>query len=68
MRQRGVLIFALSLLAVAVAAAQDRREGQLRPGDLAPDFTLEPPGGGAPVSLSAFRGVRPVALVFGSYT
>jgi hypothetical protein len=44
------------------------REGSVRPGDLAPDFSLEPRGGGAPIILSAFRGLRPVALVFGSYT
>ena len=37
-------------------------------GRLAPDFRLEPLHGGAPVSLSAFRGDKPVALVFGSYT
>ncbi len=37
-------------------------------GEPAPDFTLQPPGGGTPVTLSAFRGKRPVALIFGSYT
>ncbi len=47
---------------------QGPREGELKPGDLAPDFSLEPPGGGAPVTLSSFRGRQPVALVFGSYT
>jgi Ca2+-binding EF-hand superfamily protein len=39
-----------------------------RPGDPAPDFTLRPPGGGRPLTLSSFRGRRPVALIFGSYT
>lgn len=41
------------------------------PGELAPDFALLPPGcavGAAPIQLSAFRGQRPVALIFGSYT
>ena len=37
-------------------------------GEMAPDFTLAPPKGGYPVTLSTFRGKRPVALVFGSYT
>ncbi len=37
-------------------------------GDLAPDFTLQDPSGTAVVRLSDFRGRRPVALVFGSYT
>jgi hypothetical protein len=45
-----------------------RAEGVLKPGDLAVDFTLEPRGGGAPVTLSSFRGQKAVALVFGSYT
>jgi len=37
-------------------------------GEVAPDFELEPPGGGEAVTLSSFRGARPVALIFGSYT
>jgi hypothetical protein len=37
-------------------------------GDPAPDFALAPLGGGEPVRLSRFRGDRPVALIFGSYT
>lgn len=37
-------------------------------GDLAPDFELQDPQGEVTVRLSDFRGVRPVALVFGSYT
>lgn len=49
-----------------------RRERESRApivGQLAPDFELprlgDSPG---PVKLSAFRGERPVALIFGSYT
>jgi Ca2+-binding EF-hand superfamily protein len=34
----------------------------------APDFHLEPAGGGAPVRLSSFAGRTPVALLFGSFT
>jgi len=37
-------------------------------GDLAPDFELQDPEGNLRVRLSDFRGKRPVALVFGSYT
>ena len=37
-------------------------------GNPAPDFTLLPPSGGDPVTLSSFAGSKPVALIFGSYT
>ncbi len=37
-------------------------------GDLAPDFELRDANGENPVRLSDFRGDRPVALVFGSFT
>lgn len=37
-------------------------------GDMAPDFELQDPEGNVSVRLSDFRGKRPVALVFGSYT
>jgi len=37
-------------------------------GMLAPDFTLEAPDGDATATLSKFRGDKPVALIFGSYT
>jgi hypothetical protein len=37
-------------------------------GDEAPDFELQDPEGNIRVRLSDFRGKRPVALVFGSYT
>ncbi len=39
-----------------------------REGDLAPDFELFDVNGENPIRLSDFRGERPVALVFGSYT
>jgi hypothetical protein len=38
------------------------------PGDQAPDFELSDAAGQSPVRLSSFRGGRPVALVFGSFT
>jgi len=37
-------------------------------GTLAPDFELAPPQGGERTRLSGWRGKKPVALVFGSYT
>jgi hypothetical protein len=39
-----------------------------RAGDLAPDFTLRDISGTESVTLSDFRGKKPVALVFGSFT
>ena len=37
-------------------------------GDIAPDFELSDVNGSNTVTLSQFRGEKPVALVFGSYT
>lgn len=45
-----------------------RGEGVLKPGDPATDFTLPVLKSDKQVTLSSFRGKRPVALVFGSYT
>jgi hypothetical protein len=45
------------------------RRGSLAEGDVAPDFTLRTTQDRAHrVSLSSYRGDRPVVLVFGSYT
>lgn len=44
------------------------REGKLKPGDPAPDFELKKLGSQERVRLSDFKGKKPVALVFGSYT
>ncbi len=44
------------------------RGGSLSPGDAAPDFDLASADGSVRVKLSERRGVRPVVLVFGSYT
>jgi hypothetical protein len=44
------------------------RDGRLRVGDPAPDFTLPTLDGTEQVRLSSLRGGRPVVLVFGSYT
>ncbi len=45
-----------------------RPDGKYNVGDLAPDFTLSSLDGKRKVRLSRFRGKRPVALIFGSYT
>lgn len=45
-----------------------RREGALKAGDVAPDFTLQTLDRKQKVAMSGFRGKRPVALIFGSYT
>jgi hypothetical protein len=37
-------------------------------GDLAPDFELQHANGQESVRLSDYRGQKPVALIFGSYT
>ena len=44
------------------------RAGQLKLGDGAPDFRLQSYDKSSWVQLSAFRGDRPVVLIFGSYT
>jgi len=45
-----------------------RSEGKLKAGDVAPDFTLATLDGKRKTTLRDFRGKRPVALIFGSYT
>jgi peroxiredoxin len=44
------------------------RAGNLRVGDVAPDFTLPKLDKSAHVTLSSIRNNKPVVLVFGSYT
>ena len=44
------------------------RQGSLVEGAMAPDFSLPTADRSARVTLSSFRGHRPVVLVFGSYT
>lgn len=45
-----------------------RQPDLLKVGEQAPDFTLKSPNGKKEVALSSFKGKKPVALVFGSYT
>ena len=73
---RPLLTAAAALLSVVLSAhAADApkrprpRESALRVGDPAPDFTLPLLGEkDRTVTLSSFRGKRPVFLVFASYT
>ena len=44
------------------------RRGRVEVGDEAPDFTLPAVDRSRTITLSSFRGDRPVVLVFGSYT
>ena len=44
------------------------RAGQIRVGDMAPDFWLESPDHKSTFQLSSLRGQKPAVLIFGSYT
>ena len=56
------------LLRLALEAVVARDEMGPQRGDYPPDFYLQRLGSDDQVRLSSFRGKRPVALVFGSYT
>ena len=45
-----------------------RREGDLRPGDAAPDVALVGLDGSSPAHLRDHLGARPLVLIFGSFT
>lgn len=47
---------------------KNARAGTLQVGSVAPDFTLPLLDGSSSVRLSSFHGIKPVVLVFGSYT
>ena len=44
------------------------RQGQLKPGDAAPDFTVKTLETKTPLQLDELWASKPVVLVFGSYT
>ena len=46
----------------------EARGGHIKPGDPAPDFTVETLDTKAPVQLGSLWSSKPVVLVFGSYT
>ncbi len=76
------LILFLGAVSADLANAQFRKPGErntppafgervrtdLKVGDLAPDFTLPATKGKTKVTLSKFKGKKPVVLIFGSYT
>ena len=49
-------------------ARGERRQTNLKVGDMAPDFTLPDLTGKNEITLSSFRGKKPVVLIFASYT
>jgi hypothetical protein len=53
---------------ITPAARDERHPDTLKAGDVAPDFTLPDTTGTKEVTLSGFRGKRPVVLIFASYT
>jgi hypothetical protein len=50
------------------ALQRERDRAAPKVGDLAPDFSLPDSTGTHTVTLSDYRGRRPVALIFGSFT
>jgi len=62
------LLGALTAAAQGPAGGLRPREGSLKIGDPAPDFTLKGPDGKTTFTRSAFQGKKPVVLIFGSYT
>jgi hypothetical protein len=53
---------------VGMIRYDQRKEGNLRVGDAAPDVELVAPDGARRVRLKEFVGAQPLVLVFGSYT
>jgi hypothetical protein len=68
----GLRVLAAAAFPITLAAqppiAKGDRSGKFKPGDMAADFNLKVMHKEVQVTLSGFRGQRPVALVFGSYT
>ena len=62
-----VLSLALSILIADARAEPQPRQGELKVGDAAPDFTVKDVHGKQAVKLSNLRG-KPVVLIFGSCT
>ncbi len=52
----------------AIKATAERDQTGPQEGEEPPDFELRRLGSGEVVRLSSFKGSRPVALIFGSYT
>lgn len=67
LRLLGALALGLMLGTEVLAQAQ-RTPDQTRAGERAPDFALATLDGKGEVRLADYRGVKPVVLIFGSYT
>jgi hypothetical protein len=70
---RAVFLLPLAALAQAPKASVDlsqfgRGQGRLAVGQMAPNFTSKKRHSSDSVTLSSFRGHKPVALIFGSFT
>ena len=70
MRSTLVLVLVAVLLTYGAAFGQRRRGSDKAPkiGSKAPDFQLKVLNSKKKVKLSQFKGKKPVALIFGSYT
>ncbi len=68
----GLLVFAVVVIGprniLGMIRYDQRQEGALSVGDLAPDVTLLALDGKTPVRLKERLGGKPLVLVFGSYT
>lgn len=60
--------FILTFRTAKMASQGELNRKAPRAGALAPNFTLTDSSGSETVTLSDFRGQKPVALVFGSFT
>ena len=74
-----VMVFVAAAAGIPAAQAEERPHRLLiekkhfddeapKKGDIAPDFTLKSIDGKSEVTLSGFRGKKPVVLIFGSWT
>ena len=61
------VVFVFSILTCGAGAEPRPRQGELKVGDAAPDFTVKDVRGKQAVKLSDLRG-KPVVLIFGSCT
>jgi hypothetical protein len=61
-------VIAVQWLPQPQVVEETQDDGHLQVGDLAPDFQLPTLDGKSTVTLSSFRGRKPVVLLFGSYT
>jgi len=61
------MVVVLAILSPATTQQPQRREGALKVGDVAPDFSIKDVEGKSTTKLSELKG-KPVVLIFGSCT